>query len=78
MTAELILELRPLMFYTALAMIITVIAMTVDLIAGWRKATIRGDAHTSYAFSRTITKFLMYEGGYKGAVKSPKPPYDMP
>lgn len=46
----------------AICMIVVMVAMAMDLIYGWRKATLRGEAHTSYAFSRTITKFLLYEG----------------
>ena len=38
------------------------VAIGVDLVSGWRKATIRHEAHTSYALSRTITKILMYQG----------------
>lgn len=46
----------------ALSMLLTMVAMGVDLAFGWRKAKERGDAHTSYAFSRTINKFILYEG----------------
>lgn len=46
----------------ALAQLLTMVAMGVDLAFGWRKAKERGDAHSSYAFSRTITKFALYEG----------------
>lgn len=44
------------------AMLLVMVAMGVDLMFGWRKAKLRGDAHSSYAFSRTITKFALYEG----------------
>lgn len=43
-------------------MLTVIVAMTVDFVSGWRKAKIRGDEHTSYAASRTLTKFLIYEG----------------
>lgn len=46
----------------AMAMILTLVAMGIDLAFGWKKAKERGDAHTSYAFSRSISKFLYYEG----------------
>ena len=36
--------------------------MAVDLASGWRKAKERGEDRTSYAFSRSLTKFLTYEG----------------
>ena len=41
---------------------LVVVAIGIDLVSGWRKATIRGEQHTSYALSRTITKLLLYEG----------------
>lgn len=44
------------------AMILVIVAMGVDLVSGWRKAKLMGEAHTSYGFSRTLTKFLIYEG----------------
>lgn len=44
------------------AMLSVLVAMSADLCFGWRKAKIRGDAHTSYAFSRTFSKFLLYMG----------------
>ncbi len=45
-----------------IAMIVVIVAMSMDLAFGWRKAKLRGEARTSYAFSRTITKFALYEG----------------
>ena len=45
-----------------IAMIVVIVAIAMDLLSGWRKAKLRGDARTSYAFSRTITKFMLYEG----------------
>lgn len=45
-----------------IAMIVVIIAMCVDLISGIRKAKSRGEARTSYGFSRTLTKFLIYQG----------------
>lgn len=59
---QMILSLRLLLALTALSMLLTMVAMGVDLAFGWRKAKELGDAHTSYAFSRTITKFMLYEG----------------
>lgn len=51
-----------LFLLVATAQLLTMVAMAVDLVFGWRKAKERGDAHSSYAFSRTITKFALYEG----------------
>lgn len=45
-----------------IVMVIVVIAMTVDFVSGWRKASVRGERKTSYAASRSLTKFLLYEG----------------
>ncbi len=47
---------------SVIAMLIVIVAMAVDLVSGVRKAKIRGEARTSYGFSRTLTKFLVYEG----------------
>lgn len=44
------------------AVLSVLVAMSADLCFGWRKAKIRGEAHTSYAFSRTFSKFLLYMG----------------
>lgn len=45
-----------------MAMILVNVAITADLVSGWRKAKLRREARTSYAFSRTLTKFLLYMG----------------
>ena len=49
-----------------MAMLVVVVmiavAMAIDCVSGWRKAKLRGDEHSSYAFSRSFTKFLIYEG----------------
>lgn len=45
-----------------MCMLIVIVAMAADLVSGWRKAKLRGEARTSYGFSRTLTKFLIYEG----------------
>lgn len=47
---------------SVIAMIAVIVAMAVDLISGIRKAKIRGEARTSYGFSRSLTKFLIYQG----------------
>lgn len=44
------------------AMLLVIVAMGVDLVSGIRKAKLRGEARTSYGFSRTLTKFLIYQG----------------
>ena len=47
---------------SVVAMVMVMVAMAVDLVSGVRKAKQRGEARTSYGFSRTLTKFLIYEG----------------
>ena len=46
----------------AICMLLVLVAIIVDLVSGWRKAKIRGEARTSYGFSRTFTKVLQREG----------------
>jgi len=46
-----------------LGYLIVLLAMTVDLICGIRKAKIRGEYTNSTALSRSVTKFITYEGG---------------
>ena len=47
---------------SVIVMIVVIVAMAVDFVSGWRKAKVRGDERTSYAASRSLTKFLIYEG----------------
>lgn len=47
---------------SVIVMASVVVAMAVDFVSGWNKAKLRGEEHTSYAASRTLTKFLIYEG----------------
>lgn len=49
-------------FVSVVAMLLVMVAMAVDLVSGVRKAKQIGEARTSYGFSRTLTKFLIYEG----------------
>ena len=51
-----------LVLLSLVAMGLVNVAMGADLVSGWRKAKLRGEAHTSYAFSRTLSKFLLYMG----------------
>lgn len=44
------------------AVLSVLVALSADLCFGWRKAKLRGEARTSYAFSRTFSKFLLYMG----------------
>ena len=48
---------------SVLVYLIVLVAMSVDLACGIRKAKIRGEYTNSTALSRSITKFITYEGG---------------
>lgn len=53
----------PVMYLiVVVAMVVVIGAMSMDAAFGWRKAKLRGEARTSYLFSRSITKFALYEG----------------
>ena len=53
----------PIMYLiVVVAMVVVIGAMAMDAAFGWRKAKLRGEARTSYLFSRSITKFALYEG----------------
>jgi lysylphosphatidylglycerol synthetase-like protein (DUF2156 family) len=53
----------PIMYLiVVVAMCVVIGAMCMDAAFGWRKAKLRGEARTSYLFSRSITKFALYEG----------------
>jgi uncharacterized membrane protein len=52
-----------LMLIGVIVILIVLVAMLVDLASGWQKAKTRNEAHNSYALSRTLNKFLLYEGG---------------
>jgi choline-glycine betaine transporter len=45
------------------AMVIVLVAMAIDLVSGVNKAKANGQMRTSWGLKRTISKFVMYEGG---------------
>ncbi len=47
----------------AIAMIVVLVAMTLDLVSGLYKAKIRGEIRSSWGLKRTLSKFIAYEGG---------------
>jgi len=58
-----ILNGLPVMYLiVVVAMVVVIGAMCMDAAFGWRKAKLRNEARTSYLFSRSITKFALYEG----------------
>ena len=60
--AHIIKGLPVMYLIVVVAMIAVVVAMCMDAMYGWRKAKERGEARTSYLFSRSINKFALYEG----------------
>ena len=63
MSLDIVLRgLATLSMVGVMAMLMVIVAMGVDLMAGWRKAKMIGEARTSYGLSRTFNKFLIYEG----------------
>ena len=59
---EIFTGLKVMYLILAIAMLVIIIAMTMDCIFGYRKAKLRGENRNSYLFSRSITKFALYEG----------------
>lgn len=62
MTQEIFHGMGLMYSLSVICMVIVIVAMAVDLVSGWRKAKQRGEERTSYLFSRSLTKFLIYEG----------------
>lgn len=54
--------MRELFLMIAMACIVVLVAMVVDLVSGLYKAKIRGDVRSSTALKRSVYKFLTYEG----------------
>ena len=55
-------DLRQLALLASIACLAVLVAIACDFVVGWRKALERGEARTSYAMSRTITKMATYYG----------------
>lgn len=54
--------LRQLSLLAGIVCIAVFVAIMCDFVVGWRKAAERGEARTSYAMSRTVTKMATYYG----------------
>ncbi|MDH6308054.1 hypothetical protein M2451_002573 [Dysgonomonas sp. PFB1-18] len=52
-----------MLMIVVLACIIVFIAMCVDLVSGLHKAKQRKEIRSSYGLKRSLSKFIMYEGG---------------
>lgn len=59
---HLLAGLPVMLLIVVVAMLLVIVAMACDARFGWLKAKERGEARTSYLFSRSITKFTLYEG----------------
>ena len=60
---EPLIDMGNMLMVVLIAMIIVVLAMTVDLVSGLIKAKQRGEIRSSYGLKRTLNKFVLYEGG---------------
>lgn len=61
--SNIIVEITPMLRVMVVAMVIVLIAMGIDLISGINKAKMNGKVKTSWVLKRTMSKFIMYEGG---------------
>lgn len=61
--ANIIVEIMPMLRVMVVAMVIIFFAMGIDLISGINKAKMNGKVKTSWGLKRTMSKFIMYEGG---------------
>lgn len=57
------LNISSMLSVVAVAMVIVLLAMVIDLLSGINKAKQNGKMRTSWGLKRTISKFIMYEGG---------------
>lgn len=58
-----LMDIGQMLSVIVVAMVIVLIAIVVDLISGINKACVNGQVRSSWALKRTISKFVMYEGG---------------
>ena len=62
MMLELLAGTKIMMMVVSIVSLIVLIAMSVDLVSGLYKASLRGDARRSEALKRTGYKFCLYQG----------------
>lgn len=60
---RLLLEIGQMLSVIVVAMVIVLFAMVIDLVCGINKARQNGQMRTSWGLKRTMSKFIMYEGG---------------
>lgn len=56
-------DIERMLSVMVVAMVIVFVAMVVDLASGINKARLNGRIRTSWGLKRTMSKFIMYEGG---------------
>lgn len=56
-------DIERMLSVMVVAMVIVFVAMVVDLASGLNKAKLNGRIRTSWGLKRTMSKFIMYEGG---------------
>lgn len=57
------IKIKEMTVVAVFAFIIVLLAMMIDLISGINKAKQRGEVRSSWGLKRTLSKFIMYEGG---------------
>jgi len=57
------IDIDEMLQVAVLGYLIVLLAMIIDLVCGIRKAKVRGEYANSTALSRSVTKFITYEGG---------------
>lgn len=55
--------LENMLTIVVVAMLVVLVAMSIDLASGVYKAKLRGEVRSSEALKRTLSKFIAYEGG---------------
>ena len=56
-------EIGQMLSVMVVARVIVMVAMVIDLVSGINKARANGQMRTSWGLKRTMSKFIMYEGG---------------
>lgn len=56
-------EAANMLAVVAVACVVVLFAMMIDLASGLYKAKLRGEIRSSWGLKRTLTKFITYEGG---------------
>lgn len=57
------IKIKEMTVVAVFAFIIVLLAMMIDLVSGINKAKQRGEVRSSWGLKRTLSKFIMYEGG---------------